>query len=563
MFDGKYFEWNQKRIKAIVDHYGYKFFYSKKILDLGCGYADLSGVLYRLGADITAVDARQEHLKIVSRKFPGIKVVRANLEDPWPFFGQKFDIVMDIGLLCHLPSFEEHLKAVCASATHLILETAVCDSDDPTKLIRVEEGKDIYDLAYGGMGCRPSATNIERILLNCGMTFKRIDSSKLNSSEYVYDWLPRNDNSANLNKRRMWFVSKTAEGLVTPHIGVQPAVVVQPPQSVPNFLPQPGPSTAILTAIPRPPLQSTFSGYTDHKASVSTAQVAKNSREFSLITPETYPPPLTFDTGGVIWPITLSSKMWLKKIAPLFPNLKVHNRAVSMPEFNKSDSAPNVVMCSINRIVPAGRVWIEEWSGTSIDSAKTEILKQCQVIMTPSLVNAQEILKALPNANIQRVQKTWPLLQVNPNKTGNFIYFEKEEDVTDTLFQNWNDKFGKLIVVGTRLKTPEFVENILDTADYSEILKLLAGSRAIIDISHNNYYMSGILGLSAAISLPIITNNQYYLNNGASVIIEEINMSSVKFALDKFLDASSSASVNYNSNYNQEVNLAVKKMVGV
>ena len=33
MFDGKYFDWNQKRIKGIVDHFGYKFFYGKKIAE--------------------------------------------------------------------------------------------------------------------------------------------------------------------------------------------------------------------------------------------------------------------------------------------------------------------------------------------------------------------------------------------------------------------------------------------------------------------------------------------------------------------------------------------------
>ena len=76
MFDGKYLEWNQRRIKCIIDFYGHKFMYQKKILDLGCGQADISGGLYRLGGEITAVDARQEHLTIAAKKFPGIKVVR-------------------------------------------------------------------------------------------------------------------------------------------------------------------------------------------------------------------------------------------------------------------------------------------------------------------------------------------------------------------------------------------------------------------------------------------------------------------------------------------------------
>ena len=52
----------------------------KRILDLGCGHADISGVFYRLGADITVVDARQDHLKIAQKKFPGIKAVKMDLD---------------------------------------------------------------------------------------------------------------------------------------------------------------------------------------------------------------------------------------------------------------------------------------------------------------------------------------------------------------------------------------------------------------------------------------------------------------------------------------------------
>src|ERR1035437_40198 len=125
MFDDKYFEWNQNRIKNIVEFYGHKFFYFKKVLDLGCGYGDMGGVLYRLGAAVTGVDARQDHLKIVGKKFSGIKTVKANLDGPWPFSNQKFDLVLDLGLMCHLNNYEQHIKSVCSSTTHLVLETAV------------------------------------------------------------------------------------------------------------------------------------------------------------------------------------------------------------------------------------------------------------------------------------------------------------------------------------------------------------------------------------------------------------------------------------------------------
>jgi SAM-dependent methyltransferase len=209
MFDGKYLEWNQKRIKGIVDYFSHQFMPHKKILDLGCGYADLSGVLHRLGADVTAVDARQEHLKVAAKKYPGIKTVKADLDRGWPFFGKAFDLILDLDLLCHLNNYEEHLKAVCASTQHLVLETAVCDSDDPHKFVIEPENRNVYDLSVNGMGVRPSVAAIERVLKDCGMSFKRMDNAKFNSGTYKYDWVAKNDGNINYNNRRIWFCNKT------------------------------------------------------------------------------------------------------------------------------------------------------------------------------------------------------------------------------------------------------------------------------------------------------------------------------------------------------------------
>lgn len=207
-FDGKYLEWNQKRIKGIIDYYGHNFFYYKKVLDLGCGHADISGALHRLGAIITAVDARQEHLKVAAKKFPGIKTVKFDLDRGWPFHGQPFDLILDLDLITHLSNYEAHLKAVCASTSHLVLECAVCDSDDIYKNSNIVEGKNVYDLSVNGIGCRPSAAAIERVLKQYGMSFIRADNSKYNSNGYVYDWKCSNNNDLNQNKRRLWFCTK-------------------------------------------------------------------------------------------------------------------------------------------------------------------------------------------------------------------------------------------------------------------------------------------------------------------------------------------------------------------
>lgn len=597
MFDGKYFDWNQKRIRGIVDHFGYKFFYGKKIADLGCGYADLSGTLYRLGSEITAVDVRQEHLKIVSKKFPGIKVVRANLEGPWPFFGTKFDMILDLGLVCHLSSIEEHLKAVCSSTTHLVLETAVCDSDDPNKVIKLAEGKEVYDLSYTGTGCRPSSAYIERILTECGMTFKRIDNSRFNSSEYKYDWPPRNDNSTDLYKRRIWFATKGDASIVSPYSGAQPAVVVQPPPTGPDFHfgSAAPPSTfvstiqssgvpTILTSSPRPPMHSrilaegldhpgvpssyTSSNYVEPKADSLNFQIMKNSKEFALIIPESYTPPTTYQNSGIILPNSPSSRIWVKKIAPFFPNIVMSSKAIAMAGFKKSPDPPNVVMCSLDTLVVNDRVWIEEWPNGSLKTAQIDKLRSCKTILTPSLVNMQEILQYIPEANVLRVEKPWPMLNIEPIRHDYFLYFEKDEAVTRILLESWEELFGKLIIVGSRVKLPTFAEFVSDTVSFDRISSLLMGAKAVIDISPNTYYMSGILGLVSALSLPVITNNQAYLNAYGTVMISQANTpypepANIHKAVSRFVNEISKPPAKFNESYNDTLVATVQKLVGV
>ncbi len=216
MFTGKYFDWNQKKLKGIIDHYGQQFMLNKKVLDLGAGYADIGGPLSRLGAEITAVDARKEHLDIAAKRYPGIKTIVADLDRNWPFVGQTFDIILDLGLLCHLLDYEKHLQNVCNSTKFLVLETAVCDDQDDKKSVAVKESKNIFDLSINGMGSRPTSTAIERVLKECGMSFTRITNNKFNSGSYTYDWAELNNSDCNFNKRRIWFCVKENSGSVTP-----------------------------------------------------------------------------------------------------------------------------------------------------------------------------------------------------------------------------------------------------------------------------------------------------------------------------------------------------------
>lgn len=329
MFDGKYFEWNQKRTKAIIDHYGHQFFFGKKVVDLGCGYADISGSLYRLGSEITAVDARQEHLKIVAKKFHGIKTVKANLDGPWPFYGESFDLILDMDLACHLSSIDLHLKAVCAHTKYLIFETAVCDSDDPDKCVQMPEDKGIYDLSYNGMGCRPTAAYVEKLLTAYGMEFKRIDNSKFNVDDYVYDWQSQNDGSTSVSKRRIWFATRSASGIIQ-----QTPPDIVPPAPNLGFPPHDSRIPVILTTNPPPtPVQPAPISSVDHGALALTQPIltVQSSPEI-MGTWRNYGEKWVWDPGNSSQPVS----------PPLPP------RVGTVPRFDKPEKKFVIVIPSYN-----------------------------------------------------------------------------------------------------------------------------------------------------------------------------------------------------------------------
>ena len=182
---------------------------SKSVLDAGAGIGDIGAALFRVGATITAMDCRQEHLSAINKRYPGIKTIKADFEKPLGF-SAKFDVALSIATLCHIENYQQHLKDLCVRSRDLILETAVCDSDDPEMCIKVNEDKNISNLSFSGNASRPSAANIEKILSDNGMYFIRLDMPELNHDKYIYNWEVSNTNRKDIFLRRLWVCSKSA-----------------------------------------------------------------------------------------------------------------------------------------------------------------------------------------------------------------------------------------------------------------------------------------------------------------------------------------------------------------
>jgi SAM-dependent methyltransferase len=212
-FGGHYEEWRNKRIKAIIDHYGPDFFRNKRVLEVGCGYGDIGAAIAARGAIVTCSDARQEHLDVVKQRHPSVEVLKADMDSARPISG-KWDVLIHMGLLYHLGNPETALIDACSLTDYLVLETEVCDSDDAHFLVRLTDLENAgvsgaYDQAFNIVGARPSAAFVERVITSCGMTFDRQWSSSCNSSFHEYDWTPKNDGSWRHGLRRMWFAKRS------------------------------------------------------------------------------------------------------------------------------------------------------------------------------------------------------------------------------------------------------------------------------------------------------------------------------------------------------------------
>lgn len=208
MFDSSYDDWNHKRVKAIISHYSYVWFNGKKILDLGAGVGSIGAALARLGADVLCVEARGENIVAINKAHPHLKTLQADLDTSWPFEGQRFDMVLSLGLLCHLDNYDKHINDICSVAEHIVLETEVLDSSDIDYKLKFFEDSHINDLSFSGKACVVSAQNIQNRLSALGATYKRKDDASLNSGDdYRYDW-KENNTGKQASNRRMYFIRR-------------------------------------------------------------------------------------------------------------------------------------------------------------------------------------------------------------------------------------------------------------------------------------------------------------------------------------------------------------------
>jgi SAM-dependent methyltransferase len=208
LFDPSYDQWRTTRINKILEIYGIDYFAGKKILECGAGHAEIGAFLAELGAEVTCLEGRAKNIivaRLKHRRLPRIAIQQFDLEKDFSQFG-RFDLIINFGLLYHLPDVDAHLACCFRMADDILLETVVCDSTDPYKIVVYPERKDVIEEALHGTGCRPSPFYVERLAREAGFEAQRFFTADLNvGNQFVYDWVHKNDGDpARWDKRRFW-----------------------------------------------------------------------------------------------------------------------------------------------------------------------------------------------------------------------------------------------------------------------------------------------------------------------------------------------------------------------
>jgi 2-polyprenyl-3-methyl-5-hydroxy-6-metoxy-1,4-benzoquinol methylase len=128
-----------------------------RVLELGSGPGDHTGFYVDRRCTVVSVDAREECLDALARRFPGVRTVRCDLNEPGPLreLGS-FDIVHCFGILYHLENPEALLQYMGEACTGFAIVETCVNAARTSAVEPVDEIRDDFTQALDGRACRPA-----------------------------------------------------------------------------------------------------------------------------------------------------------------------------------------------------------------------------------------------------------------------------------------------------------------------------------------------------------------------------------------------------------------------
>ena len=126
------------------------------VLEVGAGIGDHTQFFLDRGCQVVSTEARQENLDVLRRRYPRLRTLQLNLDQPTASFDEQFDIVYCYGMLYHLSNPAAALEFMSRRARRmLLLETRVSFGNN--ELVNpCEEDARIPSHSFMGRGCRPT-----------------------------------------------------------------------------------------------------------------------------------------------------------------------------------------------------------------------------------------------------------------------------------------------------------------------------------------------------------------------------------------------------------------------
>lgn len=149
----------------------------KRILDIACNSGFWSIQCALLGAEVVGFDARPEIVEQANliKSIVGVENVEFKVLDFWEMnpqtFGGTFDIVLNLGILYHLPKPLEVLELTKSMAKEtILLDTCIYKSELPIVKFHWEEPSDIRNASKAGIVAKCSKRSIDIMLRHLGIT---------------------------------------------------------------------------------------------------------------------------------------------------------------------------------------------------------------------------------------------------------------------------------------------------------------------------------------------------------------------------------------------------------
>ncbi len=199
-------EWNEKRVKKIIDVLGKYWFKGKTIHDLGCAHGEVGEEFLRLGAHVEFSDLRQENLDELDKRFKELQykpISRIINQEEKYNLSRNFDLLIHFGLLYNIKNWKQDLECALKHSNMMFLESIVIPKrgHEEVTLQRIPKtSKDASMVEYVGENGEwylRTPEVIEDYLTELGCKFISFDDPELNTagwmnhkmlSHNIYDW---------------------------------------------------------------------------------------------------------------------------------------------------------------------------------------------------------------------------------------------------------------------------------------------------------------------------------------------------------------------------------------